>query len=285
MDQGKNPAFAEPTDKCPVCFGKRLQADYSLSFQGERLNWQRCHTCGFTFMNPRLLPHRMYRVYEAPEYWQSAYGNYFDGEPVRIENGTLRLKMCAAHMPRGGRLLDLACATGFFAAIAAERGFEVVGVDLNAEMIAFGRERYGLDLRVSRIEDCCFPLASFDVVSMWGLDCHFFDVRAVFTQIVGWLRPGGCILFHYQDYAHWIRRVFPKIKQEPNAYYNFTRDSFARLMRQLGMWIVMQRAGVQAIEVRRIAAALKLGVDLGALGDMKLKIRAPSYLTVVARKE
>jgi len=236
-------------------------------------------------MNPRLLPDEMYGIYTTPEYWSTAYRDYLASEPIRIENSILRFKLCERHMPRSGRLLDLACATGFFAAVAANKGFDVVGVDLNPEMIEFGRQRYGLDLRASRVEDCDFQPASFDVVSMWGLDCHFFDFRSTFSKIVSWLKPGGCILISYQDYGHWIRFIFPSIKQEPNVYQNFTKDSFARFMRQLGMQIAMQRTGIQVTQVHRITSSLKLGMDFGALGNLKVRIPTPSYLLAVVRKE
>src|SRR5712691_890006 len=278
--------FAEPYDKCPVCFGKRLKTDFSLQFQKRyTLRWDQCRSCGFAFMNPRLLPEEMYGIYTTPEYWSTAYRDYLASEPIRIENSILRFKLCEKHMPRSGRLLDLGCATGFFAAVAADRGFDVIGVDLNPEMINFGRRRYAIDLRVSRVEDCDFQSESFDIVSMWGLDCHFFDFRSTFSKIVSWLKPGGCILMGYQDYGHWIRLIFPKIKQEPNVYYNFTRDSFARLMRQLGMQIVMQRTGVQVTQVHRIISSLKLGVYLPVISDLKLRITTPSYLITVVRKE
>jgi len=278
--------LAEPYDKCPVCFGKDLKSDFSLKFRANHtLHWYQCRTCGFTFMNPRLLPEEMYKIYTTPGYWRAAYRDYFDSEAIRAENSLLRFKLCERHMPQSGRLLDLGCATGFFAAVARDRGFDVIGVDLNPEMIEFGRQRYGIDLRVSTVEDCDFKPECFDVVSMWGLDCHFFDFRSTFSKIVGWLKPGGCILIAYQDYAHWIRLLLPKIKQEINIYYNFTQDSFARLMRQLGMQIVMQRTGIQVTQIHRITTSLKLGIDLPVLGDLKVRVPTPSYLIAVVRKE
>jgi 2-polyprenyl-3-methyl-5-hydroxy-6-metoxy-1,4-benzoquinol methylase len=277
--------FAETYDKCPVCFGKGFKRDFSLEYQSYALRWDRCLSCGFTFMNPRLLPEKMYKIYTTPEYWSTAYRDYFDSESIRIENSILRFQLCERHIPQSGRLLDLACATGFFGAVAADRGFDVIGVDVNPEMIEFGRQRYGLDLRVSTVEDCEFQPDSFDIVSMWGVDSHFFDFRSTFAKIAGWLKPGGCILIGYQDYGHWIRLIFPKIKQEPNVYYNFTKDSFARFMRQLGMEVVMERTGVQVTQLHRVTSSMKLGLDFPVLGNLKIRISTPSYLIAVVRKE
>jgi hypothetical protein len=123
------------------------------------------------------------------------------------------------------------------------------------------------------------------VISLWGLDSHFFKFRSTFSKISGWLKPRGCILFEYQDYGHWIRLIFPKIKQGPNVYYNFTRHSFARFVRQLGLQIVMQRTGVQVTQVRRVISELKFGTISGAIGDLKILIPTPSYMVAVLRKE
>jgi SAM-dependent methyltransferase len=141
-DAGNEAAiFAEGYDRCPVCFGKSLKPDFSLKFRGAyTLHWDRCCSCGFTFMNPRLLPNEMSKIYATPEYWRMAYGDYLAGEPIRIENSRLRFRLCEKHMPKSGQLLDLGCATGFFAAVAAERGFDVIGVDLSSEMIRVRQE-------------------------------------------------------------------------------------------------------------------------------------------------
>src|SRR5262249_21880757 len=117
--QERSSTFAEALAKCPVCFGKRLRPDFSLPFREHVLHWEQCLACGFAFMNPRLLPAEMYGIYTTPEYWRAAYRDYFDGEAIRTENGILRLGLCWPHMAQSGRLLDLGCATGFFAAVAA----------------------------------------------------------------------------------------------------------------------------------------------------------------------
>ena len=129
------------------------------------------------------------------------------------------------------------------------------------------------------------PGEPFDLIHARFVLCHLPGRQQVLQRLAGWLKPGGCLLISYQDYGHWIRLILPRIKQEPNVYQNFTKDSFARFMRQLGMQIVMQRTGVQVTQVHRITSSLKLGMDFLALGDLKVRIPTPSYLLAVARKE
>ena len=45
----------------------------------------------------------------------------------------------AAGLPAAGRVLDLACGTGTYAAALARLGFAVTGLDLSADLIAIGR--------------------------------------------------------------------------------------------------------------------------------------------------
>ena len=47
----------------------------------------------------------------------------------------------ATFMPPPGRLADLACGTGSYAAALAGAGYEVTGIDLAAEMIGIGRRK------------------------------------------------------------------------------------------------------------------------------------------------
>src|SRR5512138_3347307 len=42
-------------------------------------------------------------------------------------------------LPVGSRILDLACGTGQLAAVLAERGFRVTGLDSSPQMLAFAR--------------------------------------------------------------------------------------------------------------------------------------------------
>jgi 2-polyprenyl-3-methyl-5-hydroxy-6-metoxy-1,4-benzoquinol methylase len=54
---------------------------------------------------------------------------------------------------RGGRLLEIGCAGGFFLDEGRKRGFEVVGIELNATMATHARTPLGLNVIQGRIED------------------------------------------------------------------------------------------------------------------------------------
>jgi SAM-dependent methyltransferase len=69
-----------------------------------------------------------------------------------------------ADAPRGGRpeTLDVGCGPGFVMEVLGDR-LDVVGVDLDPEMVSAGQDR-GLDVRLADAYDLPFPDRSFDVV-------------------------------------------------------------------------------------------------------------------------
>jgi SAM-dependent methyltransferase len=236
-------------------------------------------------MNPRITLSEMMRLYTLSDYWEEGYTHYEQSEPIRIANARWYFELVSPHISDAGTLLDVGCATGFFARVAQEKGYSVVGIDSSQRMIDFGKRDGTLDLRCQTIEDAQFPAGSFDVISLWGTDSHFHDPRATFSKILSWLKPGGCFLFNYQDYDHWIRAFFPQIKRGWNVYYNFSARSFGLFAEQLGVRILSETTAVQIFQIHRIARTLQLLRNLPSwIGDRVIKVPTPSYKIVVARK-
>lgn len=273
--------------QCPICSSSHLVPDFRLQTPDNVvLNWARCESCGFTFMNPKLAFEQMQVIYRSAGYWNEMnYGVYLDGEHIRLKNAARNWRFSSRFLPRSGRLLDVGCATGFFGAVARQNAYEVVGIDPAENLVDFGRKTYGLDLRTSTIEESFFEPGSFDVVSLWGTDSHFYDVRAGFTKIADWLRPSGHLIFSYQNYAHWIRFFFPRIKQAANVYYNLTKLSCHLLMQQLGFDILAERTAIQTTQLHRLVSTLGLPpTRWPRLESLKITLPTISYKIVVARK-
>lgn len=104
-----------------------------------------------------------------------------------------------------GRMLDLACGTGTFALEMASRWWEVVGVDLSAQMLAVAREKAahaGLAHRVRWIEADMRDFkveGAVDVAVCWYDSLNHLlcpdDLRATFACVAAALRPGGLFAF------------------------------------------------------------------------------------------
>jgi SAM-dependent methyltransferase len=88
-------------------------------------------------------------------------------EIAEVENEPLFVRLLeATDVSDGTRLLDVACGSGYLAALAAERGAAVAGVDITPELLAIARERAPAgDFREAGMDELPFADASFDAVT------------------------------------------------------------------------------------------------------------------------
>ena len=106
-----------------------------------------------------------------------------------------RLVAMAAPAP-GVRALDLATGTGDIALSCAERGAQVVGLDITPRMIELAREKAAGTVRftVGDMMALPFPGASFDLVTTgYGLR-NVPNLTLAIDEICRVLRPGGRLL-------------------------------------------------------------------------------------------
>ncbi|MCJ9430320.1 class I SAM-dependent methyltransferase [Kordiimonas marina] len=102
------------------------------------------------------------------------------------------------YLPGSGRVLDIACGDGYGSRLMAENGYEVVGGDLDPEIVvtAQGRSK-GMknapDFRVLDVTKLALEDASFDaVVSMETVE--HVDDQAYLAEICRVLKPGGTFI-------------------------------------------------------------------------------------------
>lgn len=88
-----------------------------------------------------------------------------------------------------GRALDLACGSGSNARGLAQRGWQVVALDRDAQAISALRNVPGIDARVVDLEqEPIEPLEQFDLVVMWR-----YYQPSLFPEIRARLRAGGLV--------------------------------------------------------------------------------------------
>lgn len=102
----------------------------------------------------------------------------------------------AAGIRKDMELLEVACGTGFVAALAASRGAVVTGIDFSAGMVAEAARRHpSLSFREADAEDLPFPDSAFDgVVINFGVHHFPFPQRAL-SEAYRVLRAGGRLAF------------------------------------------------------------------------------------------
>jgi len=104
----------------------------------------------------------------------------------------------------GMRALDLAAGTGYLARGLAQRGLQVAGLDVSADMLAAAKaldaaQGLHIDYIVGKAEETNLPAASFDLVT--AATCwHWFDRAKAAREVLRLLRPGGWLVICSQDW-------------------------------------------------------------------------------------
>jgi SAM-dependent methyltransferase len=94
----------------------------------------------------------------------------------------------------GGRLLDLGCGTGAQTIAFRKAGWDVVGVDVSADMLRRARDR-GLETVQADVADLPFEDATFDAVITLWTHSDVEDFRAAIGEGTRVLRTGGALVY------------------------------------------------------------------------------------------
>jgi ubiquinone/menaquinone biosynthesis C-methylase UbiE len=98
-------------------------------------------------------------------------------------------------LPPGARVIDLGCGSGTFTALLARAGFDCVGLDISAKLVAVGRRKHPrIEFVAGDIERLPFPDASFDGALLSGVVHHFPDPSPCAAETFRLLRPRGRFL-------------------------------------------------------------------------------------------
>lgn len=136
----------------------------------------------------------------------------------------------------GGRLLDFGCGSGAFARLAADDGYDTVGV----EPFSLGRPAEGPRLRLLRapLEVARRTLGSFDVITLWQVLEHVRDPAALLRALLAHLAPGGALIVSVPNLESWQARVFGAgwfHLDPPRHISHFDRRTLAALLAQLDL--------------------------------------------------
>jgi len=176
---------------CILCGGKRyLTIPFIYNYEIKQFWLKQCQKCGLVSLDPMPPPEEIERMYGL---------NYFSGyrEPDIRSVQSEKEEFCKTRLryikeySKGGRVLEIGCATGAALWAFKEEGFEEFGVEIGPEIVDWVANN--LDVCISRgtLENRHFPEGCFDLVYHSHVIEHVQNPIFFVKEIHRILKPGG----------------------------------------------------------------------------------------------
>jgi len=233
-----------------------------------------CIRCGLgsTHVDPGFDPAKIYDDGYFSGGQTDGYADYLGSEPVlrrEFRRVLVDLRKCGS---KGGKLLELGCAYGFFLS-EARADFDCLGVEMAPSAVAFARSR-GLDvIEGSLREDILTERGPFDAVAM--LDCieHLKAPDETVGLLARGLRPGGHIVITTGDWDSALARITKanwRLMTPPQHLFFFSKKTLAALL---------ERNGFEVLSVSSPWKLVPIGLALYQVTSRAdLKVRVPAWL-------
>lgn len=236
-------------DTCPACLGTELRR----AFRRPDLPFLRCRACGTVFDSAPPEADELRRLYDGRAYYvkdgaeadvpvpdADLWGypaDYLADRPF-VE---AKFDEVLAHLERyvpAGRLLDVGAGPGFLVAAARARGWDALGLDLNAWAAEHARDVVGVDVRVGGLDADSFPGELFDAITMMDVAEHVPDPDALLASAARLLRPGGVLVVLTPDagapLSRALGRRWPEVQRPGEHLVLYSRHGLAEAVRRHG---------------------------------------------------
>ena len=233
----------------------------------------RCDRCGLVYLDPQPTDAELAAIYD--EHYYDAWGSGVNAAHVGdLKRRTFRLmldRLARNAGVRGGRLLDLGCATGYLLEVAQQGGFEPFGVELNPFSAKQAQQKFGAHrVHCGTVDDAPFASGSFDVAVMSDLLEHVRSPRKLLARTHALLSPGGALIVVAPDVgglsSRLLRSSWTDYKREHLFY--FDKRSLSAALRQGGF------------EVREVRAFPKF-LDLSYIRQQLVQYPTPLFTPMV----
>ena len=179
----------------------------------------RCRKCRFGFRQTRSNPEEMAELYRRMD--TAVYQAELAG---RERTARTHLRIVQRYL-KGGRILDVGCASGLFLRQAAEAGWRIAGLEPSEELYPQAKknldgrgEVYQSTLEHARLEP------GFDAITLWDVLEHVPEPLAFLTTCRNLLTPGGLLFLNVPDLdsleARLLGARWPLLLAEHLNYFN-----------------------------------------------------------------
>ena len=233
---------------CPLCGGnehKRIMVKEGYTFV-------RCLDCQLVFANPQVKPEVVlaaYREGSSNDLWIDVLTSEANMAADRQRFG--RVLDLIEPWRVGGRLLDVGCSIGHFLRLAADRGWDGLGLEVGNRAVRYAREQMGVQVTEKLLADADLPPGSFDMVACLALLEHLNEPLELLRQVHQILKPGGVLVVSVPN----VESLACRIMHEATATFDgrnhliyFSPRTLTRMLKLAGFEVVSFETQVTALE-------------------------------------
>jgi SAM-dependent methyltransferase len=222
---------------------------------------------------------------------QDGYADYRGSEAVLRREFAHTLQFLRRYRERG-RLLEVGCAYGFFLE-EARRFYEVAGIEISEQAVAFCRQRGLMVINGVVNETSIAQLGMLDAIVLLDVIEHLPEPHATLALCRRYLNPGGVILITTGDFSSLYARLAGRhwrLMTPPQHLWYFTPQSMRRLAQSLNLkfeacdhpWKLVPLALLQ-FQARRLLGASR-PVSTGMASRIGLPVNLFDAMRCVLRK-
>jgi SAM-dependent methyltransferase len=143
------------------------------------------------------------------------YNSYRSGYPVEVVDALV----VSSHLREGSRVLEIGCGTGQLSVPLAERGVDLLALELGPNLAAFARKNLArferANVVVGAFEEWRVPDRRFDAVVSANA-FHWLDPELRFSKSADALKVGGFLAI---GHAHHVRGGTPGFFEDTQEFY------------------------------------------------------------------
>ncbi len=289
---------------CPVCGSPDIKnvlsvKDYTVS--NETFVIAECNSCSLRFTQDVPDAASIAPYYKSENY--ISHTNTSKGLINRlyqsVRKRTLKQKRRLIERASGikkGRLLDVGSGTGAFANEMQQAGWQVTGLEPDADARAVGKQSYNIDLadigQFYQLQE-----SSYDVITMWHVLEHVHDLQGYIAKLKLLLTENGKLFIAVPNYTSKDAAAYKEqwaAYDVPRHLYHFSPRSMQVLMEKHGLRILQHKPMwydsfyVSMLSSKYIHGKPNLvgaffkgmGSNLKAMGDVK---RCSSVIYIISK--
>jgi cyclopropane fatty-acyl-phospholipid synthase-like methyltransferase len=206
------------------------------------------------------------------------YADYRGQEPAIRRSMRRHLTQMSRYQPRGGALLEVGCAYGFFLDEARSRFDRVMGIDIAKGAVSYAHDRLGLDASVRDFTSLTTSIR-FDAICMWDTIEHVAEPDRFVAKAHELLAPNGLLFITTGDIgslnarlrgAKW-RQVHP-----PTHLNYFSKRTLALMLERLGFSVTGTETASYYHTLDDVCAILEIrGGPMGRAAGIARRLAGP----------